>query len=331
MKYLVTAGLIAAAPFMAAPSFAQGAPVDPTAMVDAFEGVFGVQNGFRRSGARGVCASGTFVGTKEAKGLSSASAFSGKPVPVTVRFSIGGGNPKAPENASTVRGMSLQFNLPKNEQWLMANINTPVFTAATPESMLAFLQARKPDPATGKPNPDLIKATFEKYPDQKAQPAYLASVDAAASFGAQNYWGVNGFHLVNAKGKKQPIKWVFEPVSGVEGIPKDKLATTPTMFLNDELRARVAKAPVEFRFMAQLADANDVINSAVTPLPAERKKVNLGTLKVTKVEAEGSATCNDINFDPNVLPKGVEPSNDPILEARSGAYAVSQGRRLSGN
>lgn len=329
MKHIITAGLIAATPFVAAPAFAQSAPVDPTTLVDAFEGVFGVQNGFRRSGARGICASGTFVGTKDAKALSSASAFSGKPVPVVARFSIGGGNPKAPENASTVRGMSLQFNLPKNEQWLMANINTPVFTAATPESMLAFLQARKPDPATGKPNPEAIKASFEKYPDQKAQPAYLASVDAAASFGAQNYWGINGFHLVNAKGKKQPIKWVFEPVSGVEGIPRDKLASTPTMFLNDELRARVAKGPVEFRFMAQIAEAGDVINSAVTPLPAERKKVALGTLKINKVEAD--ASCNDINFDPNVVPKGVEPSNDPILEARSGTYAVSQARRLGGN
>ncbi|MEO6228000.1 MAG: catalase, partial [Thermomonas sp.] len=37
--------------------------------------------------------------------------------------------------------------------------------------------------------------------------------------------------------------------------------------------------------------------------------------------------CRDINFDPLVLPTGVEGSGDPVLAARSAVYSVSFNRR----
>ena len=86
--------------------------VDPNQMVDAFETAGGKFQGFRRSGAKGVCATAEFVGSAEGRALSMSSAFSGKPVPVVARFSIGGGNPKAPDNARSQRNMALQFDLP---------------------------------------------------------------------------------------------------------------------------------------------------------------------------------------------------------------------------
>jgi catalase len=39
--------------------------------------------------------------------------------------------------------------------------------------------------------------------------------------------------------------------------------------------------------------------------------------------------CVAITYNPMVLPKGVEPSADPLLAARAAPYAVSLGRRLS--
>jgi catalase len=36
-----------------------------------------------------------------------------------------------------------------------------------------------------------------------------------------------------------------------------------------------------------------------------------------------------VNFNPMILPKGVEPSADPMLAARAAPYAVSVGRRLT--
>ena len=104
-------------PWPALTSLPASAQVDPKRILDQFEATFGKFEGFRRSGAKGVCAVGEFTGSVEGRALSVASAFSGKPVPVVARFSVGGANPKAPDNLRGQRNMALQFNLPGGEVW----------------------------------------------------------------------------------------------------------------------------------------------------------------------------------------------------------------------
>ena len=83
-----------------------------------------------------------------------------------------------------------------------------------------------------------------------------------------------------------------------------------------------------FDFNLQLAQAGDKLDSAVTPLPDDRKKVTLGRLTVKAVSPDATGACLTINFNPMVLPKGVEASADPMLAARAAPYAISLGRRL---
>jgi catalase len=304
------------------------AQVDPTRLVDAFERAGGKFEGFRRSGAKGVCATAEFVGSAQGRALSTASAFSGKPVPVVARFSVGGGNPKAADNARSQRNMALQFELPGGESWQMGNISAPVFGAASPEQFIGRLDSLAPDPETKKPNPDKIKAFADANPEVLLQGKYFASQPVPASFGATNYWGVHAFGFVDAAGKKQFGKWIFEPVGGVQTLSDDDAKAKGADFLIDDLRQRVAAGNVAFDFMVQLAQAGDKIDSAVVPLPAERPKVNLGRLTVKSVSADATGPCLTITYNPIVLPKGVEPSSDPMLAARAAPYAVSLGRRL---
>lgn len=314
-----------AAAALCTPTFAQ---VDPTRMVDAFERAGGKFEGFRRSGAKGVCATAEFVGSAQGRELSMSSAFSGQPVPVLARFSIGGGNPKAPDNGKSQRNMALQFDLPNNETWLMGNISAPVFGATSPEQMLARLEAVAPDPETKKPNPEKVKAFNDANPDTLLQGRYFASQPVPASFGKVNYWGVHAFAFVNAGGKKQFGKWIFEPVGGTQSLTDEEAQAKGPDFLQADLRQRVAAGTLAFDFNLQLAEPGDKLDSAVTPLPAERKKVTLGRLTIKSVAADSTGPCVTINFNPMVLPKGVEPSTDPMLAARAAPYAVSMGRRL---
>jgi catalase len=311
-----------------APSTAQ--QVDPTRMVDAFEGANGKHNGQRRSGAKGVCAVGEFTGNAEGRALSTASAFSGRPVAVNMRFSVGGGNPRATDNTRGVRGMALAFDLPGGESWQMANINTPVFGAATPEQMLAGLEARRIDPATKAADPAKVKAFTDANPETLLQGKYVASQPVPASYAQLNYWGVNAFGFVDARGNKQFAKWMFVPVAGTAGLSDEEAKAKPAEFLFDELRQRVAAGPVAFDFVLQLAQAGDKIDSAVTPLPDDRKKVTVGRLIVKSVDAGTGGACVNITYNPTQLPKGVEASADPILLGRAAPYAVSLGRRLGG-
>ena len=149
-----------------------------------------------------------------------------------------------------------------------------------------------------------------------------------ASFGSVNYWGVHGFAFTNSKGEKTAGKWIFEPVSGLQGLTDDEAKARGSSFLFDDLRQRVASGQVAFNFNLEIAQAGDKLDNATLPLPEGRKKVTLGQLKVISVSPDAGGSCLTINFDPNRMPKGVEGLGDPMLAARSAPYAVSMGRRL---
>jgi catalase len=323
---IATAGVVAAATLLA--SIPAQAQVDPTRFVDTFESTFGKFEGFRRSGAKGICATGEFVGSAEGRALSSASAFSGTAVPVIVRFSVGGANPNAPDNTRTQRNMALQFNLPGNESWQMGNISAPVFGAATPEQFLGRLESLRPDPATKAADPARVKVFADANPDVLLQGRHFAGQPVPASFAGVNYWGVHTFGFVDARGNKTWGKWIFEPVGGTAGLTDEEAKAKGPSFLAADLRERVKAGRASFDFNLQLAAPGDKLDSAVVPLPAERKKVTLGRLRLTDVAPDNGGACVGITFIPTVLPKGVEGSADPMLAARAAPYAVGLGRRL---
>ena len=305
------------------------APIDPNVFLNQFEATFGKFEGYRRSGAKGICATGEFVGTSAARTLSTASVFSGRPIPVVVRFSVGGANPRAADNTKSQRNMALQFDLPDGEQWQMGNISAPVFGASTPQQFLGRLASLQPDPATRMPDPAKVKAFTDINPEVLLQGRHFASQPVPASFGAVNYWGVHAFGFVDGSGTRQYGKWVFEPIGGVEGLTDDEAKARGPSFLFDDLRQRVRAGRVAFQFNLELAQPGDRIDSATVPLPEGRRKVNLGTLKVISVAEDGGGPCLTITYNPMLVPKGVEPSSDPMISARAAPYAVGLGRRLT--
>lgn len=324
----IAAGVLAAALYGSPAALAQ---TPPERLVDGLENLLpgGKPSGFRRSGAKGVCAAGEFVGNAEGQKLSVAPVFNGAAIPVIARFAITGPNPNAPDKAKAPRGLALDFQLPGGERFQMANLSTPVFTASTPETFAGFLESRRPDPATRMPDPAKVKAFNDANPEVLIQAKYLASQPVPAGYANLKYWGVHSFGFVDAKGGKRFGKWIFEPVDGVKGLSDEELKAKPDAFAFDELRKRVAAGPVEFDFKVQLAEPGDVINSATVELPAQRPTVSVGKLRITRVEPGPGGACDAITFNPTVLPKGIEMSDDPMLVMRASTYALSLGRRLS--
>lgn len=311
------------------PMTAQSQTSLPEAQVNALESVFGKHAGFRRAQAKGLCASGYFVGNTVGRSLSSASVFSGEKVPVVARFSVGGGNPKASDKSKSARGLALQFTLPKGEQWLTANISAPMYFISKPEQFAPFFAARVPDPATGKPDPVNLKLFSELNPETTLQAGYLAKAPVPASYGSVNYWGVNAFELVNAKGASQFVRWQFVPEKGTLGLTDEQMKSLPDNFLASELRTRVATSPVTFDFKLQLAEADDLLTDSTKVWPDSRVVVPAGKLVIDRVEPAEGGACDKITFNPLVLPKGIKASADPVLQARAAPYGVSLGRRLS--
>ena len=324
----LTAALLGAAPQVRSQSATPAAPISPVTLVNQFEATGGKFEGYRRSGAKGICATGEFVGSEAARALSAASVFSGKTVPVSARFSIGGGNPQAPDNGKSQRNMALVFDLPNGEQWIQGNINAPVFGSSSPQQLLDLLVSRQPDPATKAADPAKVKAFNEANPEVLLQGRHFASQPVPASFASVNYWGVHAYGFVNSSGSKQFGKWIYEPVDGLAGLTDDEAKAKGPTFLFADLRERAKAGKVAFNLNLELAEPGDKLDSATVPLPAGRKKVTLGMLKITSVSEDSGGACVATNFNPMVMPTGIEPSADPMLAARAAPYVVSRGRRV---
>jgi hypothetical protein len=85
--------------------------------------------------------------------------------------------------------------------------------------------------------------------------------------------------------------------------------------------ATPAQGPQRWHLQVTLADP------ATRPMTRPRhgrptaKTIDAGTLVLDHAEPQESGPCRDINYDPLVLPAGIEASDDPLLPARSAAYA----------
>lgn len=321
------AGLLALAGLTA---MAAEPEVSAPQVVEAIEGVFGVTKNERRNHTKGTCALGEFVGSKDAARYSRSALFSGKPVPVIARFSLSGGNPKAPDTAKSSRGMALQFKLPKGQLHQMALLNTPMFGAAHPQTFLDLMLALKPDPATGKPDPEKIKAFRASHPDNLAQTEYLASNNPPASYANSAYWGIHTFKFVDRKKKLTPVRWRFVPQDGEKRLSDEELKTAGANFLEQALIGRAQQGPVRWDMLVTLGAAGDPEDDPTQLWPEGRKEFKAGTLSITAAMPQKGAACEPINFDPLVMAEGIAPTADPVLRFRSPAYAVSFARRLGG-
>lgn len=308
---------------------AADAQPDAAQVVGAIEGAFGVTPGERRNHIKGSCAAGEFVGTREAAKLSRSPLFSGKPVPVVARFSLSGGNPKAPDVAKSARGMALEFRLPKGQLHHITMLNAPMFGAAQPQTFLDLMQALQPDPATGKPDPEKMKAFKASHPDNLAQAQYLASNNPPASYASSSFWGIHTFKFIDRKGKATLVRWQFVPQDGEKRLSDDELKTAGANFLEAALIERTKQGPVRWDMMVSIGQPGDSETDPTVLWPAERPRIKAGTLSIASAEAQKGAPCELINFDPLVMAAGIQPTADPILQFRSPAYAVSFGKRLS--
>jgi catalase len=297
--------------------------VSPVILVDALNGVFG-KHGARSSHAKGFCMAGHFEASPRAAAITSAAMFQpGQRTPLSGRYSIGGGNPKAPDNAKSVRGIAVRADDGKERlEWIF--VSAPHFFAQTPTQFAEFLQVRAPDPATGKMNPEAIAAFSKANPATTKQAAYLAGQPVPASFATVPYWSTNAFIATNSSGKTQAIRWRFEPAAGRVGLTEDEAKTKGADFLRAELSDRLSKSPVSYNVIAQLAQPQDQLIDSTEPWPADRAEVVMGKLIVDRITDQA---CDRETFIPTVLPKGLAPSADPVLAARASAYAVSLGRR----
>ncbi len=286
----------------------------------------GIHTGFRFMHAKGIVTSGTFTPTAEAKSLSRAAHFKGPAVPVTVRFSNAPGLPTNADNSpgSGPRGIAIRFNIPGGSFTDIVSISHNGFVVGTGEDFLAFLKAAAgsgPDA----PSPKPIETFLGSHPRAAK---FLAEIQARPkSYATAAYFGNNAFVFVDSSGKKQPFRYQIVPVAGVATLDSAAAAKAGENYLIDEIQRRIKAGPVQFRLYAQLPNPGDPTNDGSVVWPDDRKRVLLGTIRLTKVEPNQEELQRSLTFNPTFLVSGIELSDDPIVPLRSAVYALSVAHR----
>ena len=297
-------------------------------IVKLIHGVFGVHPTFRAMHPVGNIYRGTFTATSAAKVLTRASHFQGEPVPVTVRFSGGGGDPDAPP--STTAGMATKFWLADGRVTDLIALNATTFVVRTVDEVIGFVEAVEADPTTGKTDPTKLQAYINSIPTTAAAIALRHGIPAPVSFAQNNYHAIHVFRFINAEGMVRHVRYHWTPDAGVAGQTVDDMRKLPFDYLFTEMDTRTKQAPVTFTLWLEIGHDGDPINDPTAEWPEGRARIEVGHLKLvakTSLEEIGDPI---MLHDPTRITDGIELTDDPIIEARRGAYDVSVASRTGG-
>ncbi|MEP7089013.1 MAG: catalase family peroxidase [Nocardioidaceae bacterium] len=309
-----------------------GRPTTDTHHPDAYEEVidnldanFGTAPTRRAAHAKGVVLTGTFEASPEAASVTRAAHLNGGRVPVVARFSSFPGGLSHPDAApeSNPRGLAVQFRLDDGSTTDLLAHSINGFPGRFVEDFVDFLAAIAP----GGPGPQDYLAG---HPDASAFVDAIQAHGVPASFATLSYWPVNAFCFQTADGTESVGRYVWTPVAGLQVLSEEEATTTSEDFLTEELGTRLADGAVSFVLELQVGELDDVTDDANAQWPAERRRVELGTLQLTHLVPDSVSAEQGLFFDPVRLIDGITLSDDPLLVGRTRTYPLSLARRHSG-
>ncbi|MBD3848867.1 catalase family peroxidase [Bosea sp. SSUT16] len=327
---------LAALAFSGSGAWAQSTSPAPSAsdaplaeqLVNALNSAFGQHPDTRAVHAKGIVLTGEFVPSSAAQTVSKADFLqkdTGQ-IPITVRFSNFAGLLDVADNdpnLASPRGMAIKFEMKDGSSADIVSHSVNGFPAKTgAEFRDLFFAIGASGPNAQKPTP------LDKFLDgHPAAKTFLTSVKPApASYGTLPYFGVNAFKFTNARGDAVYGRYQIVPIAGEHYLTDDQRAKSAEDYLHSEMAERLKSGPVKFRLLLQIANAGDPIADPTRPWPDSRKLINLGEIQVSKLAPDSLVAQRDLLFVPDNVPDGIEPA-DPMISERSGAYAVSYGRR----
>jgi catalase len=299
-------------------------------LVETMRALAGPHPGFRPAHAKGIVCAGTFRPSADARRMTRAPHLQGGPVATVVRFSNANGNPDVHDGVPNVRALSVKFQLPDGKAADILANSIEGFVARTPEEFLEFLRLQLPDPATGKPAPDGVPKFLASHPAAAAFVGRLMQKAVPASYAQVTFHAEHAFLFTAADGSRRFGRYHFVPEAGEAFLSPEDGGRRSANFLREELESRLRTGPATFRLLLQVAADGDPTDDPTALWPADRQRVELGGLEIASLSPTGAQDEQRLIFDPTNRTDGIELSADPILLARSAAYAISYEQRRKG-
>jgi len=243
--------------------------------------------------------------------------------PALGRFNLATADANAPDATVRVHGLGLRIATPDGQEWRSAMIDPPIFPVSTPQGFYELLLAAKSKDANA------MKNFIAAHPEFAAFGDWAKKAPWTDSYAEDRFNSLNSFVFVDNAGAEQLVRWSLLPAAQPVSISPDDLAKRGPDYLEQEIARRVANAPQRWAMVVTIANPGDPTADPSKAWPGDRHTVEVGTLIVQKIEAERDGPCREINFDPTVLPTGIQVSDDPFPAAQSAAYARSYDLRTA--
>jgi catalase len=288
---------------------------------------FGTHPGARRLHAKGTLLKGTFTPTPAAARLSRAAHLQGGTIPLTARVSNGTGDPGEPDYKPDVRGLAIKLYLPDGGNTDIVAQTAHRFPVSDPAGFSELLRSSKPPAAAWK-----FPLFLARHPKAARDlPQAVERMAPPESYATRKYFALHAFRWIDGDGQERYVRYELEPEAGVKRLDPLTARRRGADYLQEEILARVARAPARWRLEVIVAEPGDVVDDPSEVWPAERERVDAGTVALTGPDRERETGDDVLVFDPTRVVDGIELSDDPVLRFRSAAYSESVRERSGVN
>ena len=269
----------------------------------------------------------------------------GTSTPVFVRFSTVVGSRGSADTARDVRGFAVKFYTREGNFDLVGN-NMPVFFIQDGAKFPDLVHAVKPEPHHEVPQASSAHDTFWDFvslvPETLHMVMWVMSDRALPrSFRHMEGFGVHTFRLVNAAGRATLCKFHWKPMLGAHSLVWDEAqkisGKDPDFHRRDLWEAIECGKYPEWELGLQLIDEKQELAlgfdllDATKLVPEELVPVRrVGRLTLHRNPDNFFAETEQVAFCVNNLVRGIDVTNDPLMQARMFSYLDTQITRLGG-
>jgi len=294
--------------------------------------------------AKGAGAYGVFTVTKDITKYTRASLFSkvGKQTQVIVRFSTVGGEMGSADTARDPRGFAVKFYTDEGN-WDLVGNNTPVFFIRDPIKFPDFVHTQKRDPRTHLKNHNNFWDFLSLSPETVHQVTFLFS-DRGTPDGYRhmNGHGSHTFRLVNDKNEFFFVKFHWKTGSGIQNLSAsqaEQLAGSNPDYATEDLYNSIEAGNFpDWTMYAQIMPEAEAATYTwnvfdVTKLwpVKDYPLIEVGRMILNKNADNFFAEIEQAAFSPSHLVRGIQASEDKLLQGRLFAYPDAHRHRLGVN
>ncbi|MEL4356610.1 MULTISPECIES: catalase [unclassified Luteococcus] len=295
--------------------------------------------------ARGTGAHGVFETYESLAELTMADLFArpGEKTEVFVRFSTVAGNKGSFDLARDVRGFAVKFYT-KEGNWDLVGNNIPVFFIQDAMKFPDLVHAVKEAPDRGFPQAQSAHDNFWDFVSLMPESTHMllwAMSDRGIprSFRFMEGFGVHSYKFVNAKGEARFVKFHWKPLQGLQSVTWPEALSIngadPDFHRRDLWDAIQAGDFPQWELGVQVFDDDfaesfdfDVLDPTKL-IPEELVPVRpVGKMTLDRTVDSHFDETEQVAFMTQNIVRGIDFSDDPLLQGRNFSYLDTQLKRL---